>query len=81
MSQSITAKVQDKKEEKSWMADATNKYTITFEVGYEGVSESGGKDEIKKSFSGTSLSLVTYDKKIASQFKVGDECSITVKPK
>lgn len=78
MSQQICAKVQDKKEEKSWMADATNKYTVTFEVGYP---ESDGKDDAKKNFSGTTLSLVTYDKKVAAQFKVGDEVYINVKPK
>lgn len=80
MSQSITAKVTKKSEEKSWMADPANRCTIEFEVGYNGTSE-GDKDAMKKDFSGSTLTLVTLDKKVAGQFKIGDECTITVKAK
>jgi hypothetical protein len=78
MATSLTLKCSKISKEKSWQTDekgnSLNRHTIEFEVGYD--------DEptpATKQFSGSTMTLVTMDKKVFDSYKVGDEYTLTIK--
>jgi hypothetical protein len=82
MSLSITAKVTKCSVEKSWSTGPDgkpqNRHTIELEVPYVDDPEDANY-KTAKSYQGTTLSLQTLDKKIADQYKVGQECTMILK--
>lgn len=75
MATTLTLKCTKVSKEKSWQTDKknnpTNRHTIEFEVGYDGMEP----DE----FQGSKLELVTMDKKVYDSYKVGEEYTLSVK--